>query len=222
MTQKTAQPPAQSPVQPNSSPPRAPRTKPAEVRLEELMAAAEKLFLAKGVEATTISEIVQEARVAKGTFYHYFPSKAEMLEALGARYTAMFMDRLQQAVDACPPDAWEARLRRWVHVNVQTYVETYRLHDIVYPSHHHHHDRANRNRNAILDQLLGIIEGGRRAGAWTADQPRVLALLIYSGVHGATDDVIAARTPDCTTFAAAVADNCLRMLGVAAPDDPAA
>ncbi|WP_427788367.1 TetR/AcrR family transcriptional regulator [Brevundimonas diminuta] len=218
MTQKTAQPPAQ----PDSAPAREPRTKPAEVRLDELMAAAETLFLAKGVEATTISEIVQEARVAKGTFYHYFSSKAEMLEALGARYTAMFLDRLQQAVDACPADAWEARLRCWVHVNVQTYVETYRLHDIVYPSHHHHHDRANRNRNAMLDQLLGIIEGGRRAGAWTADQPRVLALLIYSGVHGATDDVIAAQTADCTAFAAAVADSCLRMLGAAAPNDPAA
>ncbi|MBB1593258.1 hypothetical protein A9973_04185 [Achromobacter sp. UMC46] len=36
------------------------------------MAAAEKLFLANGVEATTISSIVEEAKVAKGTFYHYF------------------------------------------------------------------------------------------------------------------------------------------------------
>ena len=35
-----------------------PRTKPAEVRLDELMAAAETLFLAQGVEATTINEIV--------------------------------------------------------------------------------------------------------------------------------------------------------------------
>ncbi len=54
-------------------PARQPRTKPAEVRLEELMAAAQQLFLDKGVDATTISDIVAAAGVAKGTFYHYLP-----------------------------------------------------------------------------------------------------------------------------------------------------
>ncbi|WP_407604438.1 TetR/AcrR family transcriptional regulator, partial [Pseudomonas aeruginosa] len=67
-----------------------PRTKPAEVRLDELMAAAEKLFLAQGVEATTINEIVESAQVAKGTFYHYFSSKNEMLYALAVLYTERF------------------------------------------------------------------------------------------------------------------------------------
>ena len=70
------------------------------------MAAAEKLFLAKGVEATTISEIVEEAQVAKGTFYHYFASKNEMLTALGNRYTARFLERLRNAVDGCPAGDW--------------------------------------------------------------------------------------------------------------------
>ena len=183
------------------------------------MAAAEKLFLAKGVEATTISEIVEEAQVAKGTFYHYFASKNEMLTALGGRYTAQFLERLQDAVDACPANDWRTRLQTWIRVNVEAYVETYRTHDIVYTN-HHHHDRSNQDKNAILDQLLDIIENGIAAGTWTADQPRVVALLIYSGVHGATDDIIAARPADCAAFAQAVADNCMRMLdapGAAAP-----
>lgn len=42
-----------------------PRTKPAEVRLEELMNAAETLFLEKGFDATTVSDIVKQAGVAK-------------------------------------------------------------------------------------------------------------------------------------------------------------
>ena len=112
---------------------KTPRTKPAEVRLDELMAAAEKLFLAKGVEATTISEIVEEAQVAKGTFYHYFASKNEMLTALGGRYTAQFLERLQDAVDACPANDWRTRLQTWIRVNVEA-VETYRTHDIVTPT----------------------------------------------------------------------------------------
>ncbi|MBR8656625.1 TetR/AcrR family transcriptional regulator [Achromobacter sp. Marseille-Q0513] len=183
------------------------------------MAAAEKLFLAKGVEATTISEIVEEAQVAKGTFYHYFASKNDMLGALAQRYTARFLERLQAAVDACPAGDWRARLRAWIHASVETYVETYRTHDIVYAN-HHHHDRANADRNAILDQLQGIVEHGMTAGAWTTDQPRVVSLLIYSGVHGATDDIIAARPADCAAFARAVADSCMRMLDAPKSDAP--
>ncbi|RQM43798.1 TetR/AcrR family transcriptional regulator, partial [Paraburkholderia bannensis] len=105
-----------------------PRTKPAEVRLEELMAAAETLFLAQGVEAPTISEIVEHAQVAKGTFYHYFESKSDMLAALAQRYTASFLDRLQHAVDACDADDWLARLRAWIRTNIETYAATYRTH----------------------------------------------------------------------------------------------
>lgn len=191
-----------------------PRTKPAEVRLDELMAAAEQLFLAQGVEATTINQIVELAQVAKGTFYHYFASKNEMLDALGNRYTEQFMLSLEQAVAQCAPDDWADRLRVWIHANVETYVATFRTHDIVYTN-HHHHDRANQAKNAILDQLLDIIEGGTAAGVWAPQQPRVVALLIYSGVHGATDDIIATQATDCAPFAQAVSDACLRMLSPA-------
>lgn len=177
------------------------------------MAAAEKLFLDQGVEATTINEIVESARVAKGTFYHYFTSKNEILVAMRERYTAQYLNRLEEAVDTCAPDDWLGRLRTWIRVSIEAYVETYRAHDIVYTN-HHHHDRGNREKNAILDQLQRILESGAQAGVWQLEQPRITALLIYAGVHGATDDVIAAHKTDCTEFVDAVTSACLRMAGV--------
>ncbi|AOI39936.1 TetR/AcrR family transcriptional regulator [Burkholderia oklahomensis] len=194
--------------------PKTPRTKPAEVRLEELMAAAERLFLAQGVEATTINEIVELAEVAKGTFYHYFASKNELLEAMGQRYTAQYLSRLEEAVDACSADDWLGRLRAWIRTSIEAYVETYRTHDIVYIN-HHHHARNNREKNAILDQLQGILSCGEQAGVWQLTQPRIAALLIYAGVHGATDDVIAAQETDYAEFVRSVTAVCLRMVGVA-------
>lgn len=183
------------------------------------MAAAEKLFLANGVDATTISAIVEEAKVAKGTFYHYFAAKTDMLAALAERYTRQYLEALERAVDACPQDDWVGKLQAWVHASVQTYADTYRTHDIVY-SNHHHHDRQNRDKNAILDQLAGILEGGKAAGLWALPQPRITALLIYSGVHGVTDDAIAAQLKDCSDFARNVAEDCLRMLGAAVQPTP--
>src|SRR5438046_10737727 len=85
-----------------------PRVKPAEMRLDELMDAAQKLFIAKGFDATTISDIVQDAQVAKGTFYLYFASKNEILTALRERFTQQFIQRIQVHIDACAPDDWVA------------------------------------------------------------------------------------------------------------------
>ncbi len=187
------------------------RTKPAEVRLDELMGAAEKLFLAKGVDATTVSEIVEEAQVAKGTFYHYFSSKNDMLVALGQRYTQQFLAQLEKAVNHCAEGDWVGRLRAWIHASVEIYIQTYQIHDIVYTN-HHHHDRTNQAKNIILDQLIAILDGGQAAGVWSLHNIRIVALLIYSGVHGATDDAIAAHIEDCTAFSRSISDACLRML----------
>ncbi|WP_163281962.1 helix-turn-helix domain-containing protein, partial [Enterobacter cloacae] len=62
------------------------------------MDAAQALFLSQGVEATTISDIVAAADVAKGTFYTYFASRTEILQALAQRYTLQFMAEVDHAV----------------------------------------------------------------------------------------------------------------------------
>ena len=57
-----------------------------ETRRNELIDTAEELFLVNGYEETTVSEIVRNAGVAQGTFYHYFKSKDEALNAIIDRW----------------------------------------------------------------------------------------------------------------------------------------
>ena len=47
-----------------------------------LLAAARQLFAARGIEHTTIAEIAEHADIAIGSFYNYFRTKEELLEAL--------------------------------------------------------------------------------------------------------------------------------------------
>lgn len=47
-----------------------------------LLHAAKRLFSAQGVEQTPIAQISQEADIAVGSFYNYFATKEELLEAL--------------------------------------------------------------------------------------------------------------------------------------------
>ncbi|HCF1613286.1 TPA: TetR/AcrR family transcriptional regulator [Pseudomonas aeruginosa] len=193
-------------------PARQPRTKPAEVRLEELMAAAQQLFLDKGVDATTISDIVAAAGVAKGTFYHYFQAKTDILLALRERFTQAFQQRIANAVEACPANDHPGRLRAWTESGLAGYLEGYRLHDVVY-SEHHHHQRGNQERDRVLEQLAELLENGAGAGAWPLRNPRLNALLLYSGLHGAADDAIAGGRLDTQPLAGELADAFLRLLG---------
>ncbi|RZN31605.1 MAG: TetR/AcrR family transcriptional regulator [Methanosarcinales archaeon] len=61
--------------------------KDSETRRSELIDTAEELFLENGYEGTAVSEIVRNAGVAQGTFYHYFKSKNEVLSAITDRWT---------------------------------------------------------------------------------------------------------------------------------------
>lgn len=51
----------------------------------EILDAAQKLFLSKGYEETSVSDIMKEAGGAKGMFYRFFESKEEVMRALGDR-----------------------------------------------------------------------------------------------------------------------------------------
>jgi len=51
-------------------------------RRGQILAASRKVFSVKGYHACSVAEIIAEARVARGTFYLYFPSKRALFEEL--------------------------------------------------------------------------------------------------------------------------------------------
>ena len=53
-----------------------------ETREEEILASAQQLFFTKGYDKTSVSEIIKANDIAKGTFYHYFDSKLDLLLAV--------------------------------------------------------------------------------------------------------------------------------------------
>jgi AcrR family transcriptional regulator len=51
-------------------------------RRAEIVHAALKLFKTQGYEKTTMQDVMNDLAIAKGTIYHYFKSKEELLEAV--------------------------------------------------------------------------------------------------------------------------------------------
>src|SRR4030095_124058 len=54
-------------------------------RRNEILDVALKLVYSKGYDRMTIQDILDELQISKGAFYHYFDSKADVLEALVER-----------------------------------------------------------------------------------------------------------------------------------------
>ena len=60
---------------------------------------AVKFFVLKGYEKTSMNEIIKEAGIAKGTFYHYFKNKEDILDYLSFKITKEILPVAQKVVD---------------------------------------------------------------------------------------------------------------------------
>ena len=68
-------------------------------RKNEIIDTAERLFAMNGYEQCSVNDILTEIGIAKGTFYHYFKSKEEVLDAVIGKSTGMIAERVTEVVD---------------------------------------------------------------------------------------------------------------------------
>ncbi|MFT4160784.1 TetR/AcrR family transcriptional regulator [Shinella sp.] len=186
---------------------------PAEVRVDDLMSAAAGLFIDKGIEATTVNDIVEKAGVGKGTFYHYFAAKEDVILALRERFSRDFTNAVADAIGQCPPDDHPARFAAWLRGTVSAYVANYKLHDVVF----HEFRTSNRNpkdKEIVIAQLSALLAEGVEAGAWTLPDIRAAALMIFDGMHGVVDDAIYAEKHDPDAICRRLSPLFARMLSV--------
>jgi AcrR family transcriptional regulator len=69
------------------------------IRRNEILDAAQKLIYTKGYNQMTIQDVLDELKISKGAFYHYFNSKQALLEALIERIQMEANEMLTPIVD---------------------------------------------------------------------------------------------------------------------------
>lgn len=71
-----------------------------QIKRESLLETAFRLFTSKGIQKTSISDIVEDAGVAKGTFYLYFKDKYDIRNKLIAHKSSEVFRRADSALKA--------------------------------------------------------------------------------------------------------------------------
>ncbi len=120
----------------------------------EILEAAKFLFLSKGYEETSVSDIMERAGGAKGMFYRFFESKEKVMQALGDR---MFLEN----------NPFEAVRARMDLNGLQKIREVLAM------------DRADGEREAVNAQAVSILKDPRILAAAVEANRRVLTPLWF-------------------------------------------
>lgn len=159
-----------------------------QTRKEEIVAAAGELFLAKGYDKTTMKDVMTELKIAKGTIYHYFKSKEELLEEVIISVVESKMKLQRQLVDETKGTALE-RIEQLVLLGTESGSDQHALLD-------HLHQPANAGMHIRLVALLVIRQAplyetlilqGCQEGVFSTDSPLECAEFILAAIQFLTD-----------------------------------
>lgn len=129
----------------------------------EILEAAKELFLSKGYEETSITDIMELAGGAKGMFYRFFESKEEVMHALGDQ---MFLAN----------NPFEAVRGRSALNGLQKIREVLAL------------DRSDGEKEQIYGQAVSILKDPRILAAAIEANRRVLTPLWYELIQEGRQD----------------------------------
>ncbi len=185
-------------------------SKAPEVRREELLEVASRLFIEKGIGDTGVGDITGAADVARGTFYLYFTSKDHVVEELWKRYVAGFMERIDENIDC------DHKLVSSICMLTEYALENVHLHKIVYSTADSAAiTRCRQSDERIVLLLFRHIQQSLNRRKITDIDAELLASSIFFGVDGALHrEIMKDENFDSRAFVAGIRKFVENALGV--------
>jgi len=165
-------------------------------RRNEILDVAQRLIATKGYEQMTIADILGELHISKGAFYHYFDSKAELLEALIGKMRDEAIHVLGPILDDPGLNALQ-KIQRWFDASAQwkTARKDYLLSLLQV---WYHDDNAVVRQKLRTDSLAWIspsltrvIHQGMREGTFATLFPDHIAHVVFSLLYELSDRLAA-------------------------------
>jgi TetR/AcrR family transcriptional regulator, cholesterol catabolism regulator len=177
-----------------------------DIRRAELLDRAAGLFLHDGYDNVSLNDLIADAGVSKGAFYHWFPSKDALIAALAERSAREAFAAVDDAVAASDGDALarlNAALQASFDVNMKAGgpEQLAAMVSLLRPDNAHLYARILAVEEALfLPLLTRLISDGVADGAFDTFDPEGVADMIY-GLAARTNSSIlevlqAADEPD--------------------------
>ncbi|HUH70682.1 MAG TPA: TetR/AcrR family transcriptional regulator [Mycobacterium sp.] len=186
-----------------------------DIRRAELLDRAAGLFLRRGYDNVSLNDLIADAGVSKGAFYHWFPSKDALIAALAERSAGEAFAGVEAAVAACGGDALarlNAVLKAGYDVNMKMGgpEQLAAMASLLRPDNAHLYGRILAVEEALFRPLLTrLISDGVADGIFDTFDPEGVADMIYGlaartnsnilDVLQASDEPARERAIDCLT-----------------------
>lgn len=97
-----------------------------------LYESAYELFETKGINDTSIDDIVKKAGVAKGTFYLYFTSKYDIIDKIIIKKSSAVIKQAVQSIEARQFESFEGEIIYFINYVIEYFRENKRLLRIIH------------------------------------------------------------------------------------------
>lgn len=159
-----------------------------EERRAEIVEAADRLFRQHGYAKCSVEMIIREIGVAKGTFYYYFKSKPDILEAIVNKTLSRIVEMAEGVADEPSLTAMqkmEALLGN-SHIGDDDSLEVAEI--LHLPENRELHELTNIQTVIRLSPILAqIVEQGNVEGVFDVERPLETIQFLFTGAQFLTD-----------------------------------
>lgn len=157
-------------------------SKKPEERKNEILDNAETLFITKGYSKATINDILTAVGIAKGTFYYYFKSKEEVMDAIVSRFIDIEMNAIKLVTSDQSLNASEKIFKMIIRQNPEAKKKEKMIEQF------HQINNAEMHQKSLVQTILqltpvltDIIEQGIKEGVFKTNYPKeVVEFLLVS------------------------------------------
>ena len=159
--------------------------KSAEERRNEILDVAQTLFSEKGFDHASTNDIINRIGIARGTLYHHFSSKEEILDAIVERMTGDGIKKAERIVIANNVPILERLTGAIQALNIAGGSETEVMEQLHKPQNALLHQKMQeRLISGVVPLITKLIEEGNENGIFDTEYPAEAAemIMIYSNI----------------------------------------
>ena len=139
----------------------------------EITDIASEIFLKKGFDKSSVEDILNEVGIAKGTFYYYFKSKEEVLDAVIEKAVALIVQRIRPIMKIDNISSREKLFKAILSMKIDKDVDSGILEEIHLPNNALLHQKMlELTVNNVEPFLTEIIVEGIEKGEFTCEYPK--------------------------------------------------
>lgn len=152
------------------------------IRRTEILEAAGELFRNQGYVNTTVEAIIQQVGIAKGTFYYYFKSKEDILDALVHGMVDQLCEEYQKIADDPKMSVMDKMRQMLRGQNLLSEEESKLMEDLHRPENRELHERINIEIIIKISPILAqVIEQGKKESVFNVENTLETVQFLLAG-----------------------------------------